>query len=799
MSALGKVVRAGVGRRRVQTLVMTLTTMMAVTASVLAAGLLVASQAPFDHAFAQQKGAHLTAQFDGTRVTAAQAAATAHVSGVTAAAGPFPVLSLRPHVGTNDSGMPVGDRLPPMTIVGRADPGGPVDDLDLTSGRWATGTGQIVLPDGDAPFGIGDRMEFPDLPGRPSLTVVGLARSVGMSAEAWVSPAQLVALTPPGAVPTRQMLYRFDHAATDAQIGADRAAVAAAVPPGSMTGAASYLKLKLAASRASATFVPFVTAFGVLGLFMSILIIGVVVSGAVSAATRRIGILKSLGFTPAQVVRAYVAQALIPATIGTVLGVVFGDLLSIPVLGEAESAYGTGSLTVAPWIDLAVPAVALAAVAGTALVPALRAGRLRTVEAIAVGRTPRPGRGRAVRYLLGRLPLPRPVSLGLATPFSRPTRSATMATAVAFGTIGITFGAGLAMSLNDIQNGLSRRTPGAVVVQAFGAPAPPAPGTDPTGPPATPTIKPAVRPKAIAAKISAQPGTGRYFSTGQARVSVTGRAGTTTVIAYQGDYSWGSYQMVAGSWLSGPGQAVVPSGFLKATGTHLGDTITLTANGRSAPVRIVGEALDLREEGMVILTDASSLAGLRAPVLPESVEFDIDLRPGTDPQRYLTSLNAALQPLGITAQANSGQLSGTVIAMDALAAMLTLLLLAVAGLGVLNTVVLDTRERVHDLGVLKALGMSPRQTVTMVITSVAGIGLSASALGVPVGMALHDQVLPVMGHAAGTRFPAADIAVYGLPVLIPLVLGGMVIATAGALLPAGWAARARTAIALRTE
>ena len=48
---LGRVVRAGVGRRRVQTVVMTLTTLLAVTASVLAVGLVVASSAPFQHAF----------------------------------------------------------------------------------------------------------------------------------------------------------------------------------------------------------------------------------------------------------------------------------------------------------------------------------------------------------------------------------------------------------------------------------------------------------------------------------------------------------------------------------------------------------------------------------------------------------------------------------------------------------------------------------------------------------------------------------------------------------------------------
>ncbi len=46
MSALGKVVRSGVERRRVQTLVIGLTTMMAVAASVLGGSLLVVSGAP---------------------------------------------------------------------------------------------------------------------------------------------------------------------------------------------------------------------------------------------------------------------------------------------------------------------------------------------------------------------------------------------------------------------------------------------------------------------------------------------------------------------------------------------------------------------------------------------------------------------------------------------------------------------------------------------------------------------------------------------------------------------------------
>ena len=487
-----------------------------------------------------------------------------------------------------------------------------------------------------------------------------------------------------------------------------------------MTQAASYLRIKMSADKTSATFLPFVVSFGVLGLCMSILIIGIVVSGAVAIATRRIGILKSLGFTPEQVVRAYVGQALIPASTGAGLGVVFGNLLAIPVLGDASSALGAGTTTVAPWIDIAVPAVALAAVAATAFAPALRAGRLRTIEALAVAHTPPAGRGRMIGHLLGRLPLPRPVSLGLANPFSRPSRTTTVAAAVILGTIAVTFGVGLAISLSAIQADLNRRAPGAVVVQLAGPPAPPAPGE---------ASEPAKQVDAtdIAALIHTQPGTRRYFATGQTKVGVAGLAGETKVIAYQGNSSWGSYRMLAGTWFHGAGQAVAPSGLLTATGTRIGDTITLTNNGHSAPVRIVGEVFAMQQ---VLLTDEASLAGLDVYILPQSVQFAIDLTSGTDRQRYLDSLNTALRPYGITAQPNSAQKSSMLIAMDSLAAMLTVMLVVVAGLGVLNTVVQDTRERVHDLGVFKAVGMSPKQTITMVITSVAGIGLLAGAIGV---------------------------------------------------------------------
>jgi putative ABC transport system permease protein len=652
-----------------------------------------------------------------------------------------------------------------------------------------------VLAYGGLPLRPGAQLTFPDLPGSPTLTVVGVARSVTDTAEAWVTPAQAEALTAQGSTATYEMLYRFRHAGTDAQVAADRAAITAALPKGAMTGSQSYLTVKLQAVANTMAFVPFVAAFGVLGLLLSVLIIGIVVSGAVGAATRRIGILKSLGFTPAQVVRAYVAQALIPAAIGCVLGVVCGDLLAVPVLGDAGSAYGAGSLTVPLWIDVAVPAAALALVACAALAPALRAGRLRTVEAITVGRTPGAGRGRLVRRLTGRLPVPRAVSLGLANPFAHPARSATMAAAVAFGAVTVTFGVGLALTLGAVQSGRMLNSAGSVVV---------ATGGGQQGPPGAQVVHvggepdaPKADPAEVTAALRTQKGTRGFYGTTQAQVSASGVTGATTVVAYQGDSSWGAPEMVSGAWLTGPGQAVVSTRFLRAAGIQVGDTVTLTERGRHVSVRIVGEAFFTVGEGMELLTPTSTLAALGLDSQPS--RFNVETEPGTDLAGYLASLNASLDPTGAVAFANTSGTSDLIATMDALVGMLTLMLVAVAGLGVLNTVVLDTRDRVHDLGVLKALGMTPRHTVAMVLTSVAAIGLLAGAAGVPIGVALHAHVTPLMGDAADITLPPSAISVYHLPDLALLALGGLVIALAGALLPAGWAARTGTATALRTE
>jgi putative ABC transport system permease protein len=129
-----------------------------------------------------------------------------------------------------------------------------------------------------------------------------------------------------------------------------------------------------------------------------------------------------------------------------------------------------------------------------------------------------------------------------------------------------------------------------------------------------------------------------------------------------------------------------------------------------------------------------------------------------------------------------------------------------AGLGVLNTVLMLTRERVHDLGIFKAAGMTPREAITMVTCWVIAPAIAAAVIALPAGMALQDAVIHAIARAEAPRLPpdlaavpATIVHVYTPAGLTLLALAGLAIAIAGALGPATWAAASRTTTALRAE
>jgi putative ABC transport system permease protein len=791
--------RGGLSGRRMQAIVIGLVVFCSTAAATLALGLLADSSAPFNHAFAAQHGADVTATVTGA--SPAQLGATTRLPGVSASAGPFPeaTVSVTTQVtptitvsgGHTEKGTATTTHQQ-LTLVGRSSPGGPVDDLTLKSGHWPTGPGQVVLSSQSGlPVGIGSQVTVTGMAGSPKLTVVGIATSATGTAQGWVTSGEIAALHAAGAPEVSQMLYRFSSAATTAEVNTDIAAVTGALPHGSVLGAQSWLTAGAQATASFAPWVPFIVAFGLIGLVMSVLIVINVVSGAVVAGTRRIGVLKSIGFSPSQVVSAYVLQVAVPAAIGCAAGVTTGNLVAAPMLGSAAQVFGVGSLAVPLWVSLAVPLAMLSLVAITALAIAQRAGRMSAVQAIAAGRAPRPAHGYGMHRLLGRAGrLPRPVAIGLAVPFARPARTLVTLAAIVFGGTAVIFSAGLSASLNRAQADLSRAASEQVQVLLGGDQ-----GLVRINGQSTTKLSLAAQEHAVQAALAAQPGTLHDVAQASGQISVLGLSDQLSVTGFDGNASWTGYAMIAGHWYSGPGQVDVNTAFLHDTGTAVGDTYTLTSGGKHTTVQIAGEVFDTADGKPEMIGAVSTFSAVDPGLAPN--EYQVALASGTNTGTYVNALNHALGK-GYLVSANSSG-SRVIPALLSLVAALTLLIAVAAGFGVLNTVVLQTRERMHDLGVFKAIGMTPRQTLAMVVSTVAGTGLVAGLIAIPAGVALHQYVLPVMGRAAQTGMPASVLDVYHAPQLILLALSGLAIAVAGALAPASWAARTRTASALRTE
>ena len=777
MSAVWPVSRAAVRRRRIQTLVIGVVVMLSTTMIVVALGLLAASSGPFDQAYGKQSGAHLVASYDRSKVSDSQLTQAARSAA--AVAGPFGQTTLD----LGSRGMPgAADSL---VTVGRADPNGPVDRLNVYKGRWAEKPGEIVLNQnptdsgGRGAPGLGSTMA---LTSGQKLTVVGFAYSVSQSADAWVTPGQMTALKPT----STQMLYRFAQAATNAQVSAGQEAVTSGLPSDALIGTQSYLALRAMEAGEPNTFVPFLMVFGWLGLAVAVLIVANVVSGAVVAGFRHIGVLKALGFTPTQVMSVYLAMVSIPAVVGCVIGTVLGNALATSLLTRAFENYGAGSVGVPIWVDVVVLIGVPVLVALSALLPALRARSLSAAQAISAGSAPRAGRGLRVQRWLSGTRLPRSVSLGLGLPFARPARTALTLAAVVLGVTSVTLAVGLGKSLTTYQTAASRVD--AVDVTMFAGVA--QNGPPPAGEDAPPIAK--LTDAEDEALLRSTPGATAVTASLDLPMRLAGTQTDLRATFYRGDYAQLGYRILDGRWFDGPGQVVVSERFLRQHGLAVGDRITLQTQGKSVRATIVGKAM--YNSGDEVLSNWQTLA-LVAPDRRANL-YEINVKPGTDLDAFVKAVQAKDSGLIETPGQEAGSFVAIVLATVVL---LTLMLGTVAALGVFNTVVLNTRERRRDLGMLKSIGMTPGQATVMVVTSMAALGAVGGVLGIPLGVVAHRLVVPAMANGAQVEVPDFMLDVYPAGLVALLILAGILIAAAGAYFPARTAAHTTIAKVLHNE
>src|SRR5581483_8672592 len=138
--------------------------------------------------------------------------------------------------------------------------------------------------------------------------------------------------------------------------------------------------------------------------------------------------------------------------------------------------------------------------------------------------------------------LPRPVTLGLASPFTRPGRTGVTLAAIGFGVVAVTFAFGLGTSLDRVAADLSRAAAVPVQVEVPGVPPP---GVD-LGPGGTPS--PAAQRSAVLAALQAQPGTARYAAEADDEANVPGLASQTQLVGFDGDARWTGYALITGHW-----------------------------------------------------------------------------------------------------------------------------------------------------------------------------------------------------------------------------------------------------------
>jgi putative ABC transport system permease protein len=243
------------------------------------------------------------------------------------------------------------------------------------------------------------------------------------------------------------------------------------------------------------------------------------------------------------------------------------------------------------------------------------------------------------------------------------------------------------------------------------------------------------------------------------------------------------------------GAAIVPAAVADRLGLHAGDTMTVAlAAGSHLDLRIAavvqrsipgagGEAVLV---GWKDATESFGVTGADAYAVrfrPDATSADRDALAATA-RTYALEANPIERIEGSVAEA----LARVFGVFDALA----IVAVVVAALGIVNTLTMSVVERIRELGVLRAIGMSRRQAVRMVLVEALVLGLVGVLLGSLTGVGV-GAVLLALG---GSLSPVA-----GLPALpIELAAGlGLVLPVVAAIYPSRIASRVSIVSALKFE
>ena len=271
--------------------------------------------------------------------------------------------------------------------------------------------------------------------------------------------------------------------------------------------------------------------------------------------------------------------------------------------------------------------------------------------------------------------------------------------------------------------------------------------------------------------------------------------------------------IIAGNWLASSDQdsVLIGKGLADVMGVKVGDRITMVGSdihkqNRQRTMTVIG-IYDIGIPSIEKTTEYISLGEAQALYgLPnQSTEVDVTLKKLGQEASVVSALAPALPGYEVESwDKNYPELATALNQKGAAMNIFSVIIELIAGIGILNLLLMAVYERTREIGLLGAMGLKPRQIATLFILEGTMIGLVGTGVGVVLGMivngslgavgedfAAFSTITEYMALISGRVYPS-----FGLGNIFGRAITVLIIATLAAWIPAVEASRREPAEAL---
>jgi putative ABC transport system permease protein len=219
------------------------------------------------------------------------------------------------------------------------------------------------------------------------------------------------------------------------------------------------------------------------------------------------------------------------------------------------------------------------------------------------------------------------------------------------------------------------------------------------------------------------------------------------------------------NWLLEPGAIVLAAGTARQLGVRLGEPLTVDIGGVSQRATLIGLLRgDRPGDATLLLTDiaqAQEWFGLAGRL----TRIDVRMPPGAAGRAALAGLRRELPP-GAQLEQAAGQVRETLDMTSAFATNLTamsLLALLVSALLIYGAVSFTVIQRRRNIAVLRAIGATRREILTIVLSEAAALGAAGAGLGVLLGLAVGHGLVHLVSQTVNDLYYVVAVRQVTLP------------------------------------